>query len=58
MTGEDGGPSLSDAPQERGLSGGKILHRIGSDAIPAACSSHEQREDGYPDRYTGEEQAN
>jgi hypothetical protein len=55
MTGEDGVPSLSDAPQERCLFGGKILYRIGSDAVPAACSSHEQREDGYPDRYTGEE---
>jgi hypothetical protein len=36
MTGEDGVPSLSDAPQERCLFGSKILHRIGSDPVGRA----------------------
>ena len=58
ITGEDGVPNLSDAPQERCLFGGEILHGIGSEAAPDACSSHEQREDGYRDRYTGEEHTN
>jgi hypothetical protein len=58
MTGKDGVPSLPDAPKERCLFGGEILHRIGSDAVPAAPFPHKPREDGHANRYTGEEQTN